>query len=97
MVGLNSIKIELFNFLSDLVFLFQKGFVLVPKDRKLDEKLVVTYLPFTLFPSVLDRAHFKQVFDLQPHINQLIYSLANEPKFLQRAFEEYVFIFLYVI
>lgn len=63
------------------------GFVLVPKDRQLTEKLVVTYLPFTFLPSVIEREHFNQVVNLQPHINQVVYKLANSPDFLENAFE----------
>lgn len=63
------------------------GFVLVPKDRQLSEKLVVTYLPFTFLPSVIEREHFNQVANLQPHINQVVYKLANSPDFLETAFE----------
>ena len=68
--------------------IYSEGFVIVPKERKLNDSLVVTYLPFTLFPTPFKRIYYEQVFNLQPDINQLVYKLANSPLILERAFEK---------
>jgi hypothetical protein len=49
----------------------------------------VTYLPFTLFPTPFKRSNFENAFDLQVHINDLIYNLASSPSILEKAFEKY--------
>jgi glutathione synthase len=63
------------------------GFVVVPKGRAETDLMVATYLPFTLCPTPLKQTYFRQVFDLQPNINQLVYKIANSPDIMERAFE----------
>ncbi|RNA00504.1 glutathione synthetase-like isoform X2 [Brachionus plicatilis] len=63
------------------------GFVLVPKSRKQEELMVVTYLPFTLFPTPFNKNHFEQVIDLQPHVNELINKISNNDDFMQKSFK----------
>ncbi len=52
--------------------------------------MVVSYLPFTLFPTPFKRAYYEQVFNLQPDINNLIYKIANSPDVIERNFKKYI-------
>jgi hypothetical protein len=61
--------------------------VSIPKDRKQTDPMYVSYLPFTLFPTPFRRSHFEQVFDLQPHINNLINKLSKSSDILEKNFE----------
>ena len=46
------------------------------------------HLPFTLFPSPYSYSHFKKVFDLQIHINKLIYEIGNKYEILDKIFSK---------
>lgn len=50
--------------------------------------MVVTYLPFTLFPTPFKKAHFQQVIDLQPHVNELFNKISTNVDFMQKSFEK---------
>lgn len=65
-----------------------KGFVLVPKERKINDLMIVSYLPFTLFPTIFKRKHFDKAYHLQPHINELMYKLSKSEDILEKAFEK---------
>jgi hypothetical protein len=69
-------------------FYFIKGFVLVPRDRKQTDLMVVTHIPFTLYPSPFKRAHFEKITNLQPNINDLVYKIANNTDFMEDGFAE---------
>ena len=65
------------------------GFVMVPKECARDGRgLVVTYLPFNLFPTGFKRHDFNQVIDLQSRINDLVYKIASSPSRLESALEK---------
>ena len=64
------------------------GFVVVPKQIRNEDALCVTYLPFTLMPTPFKRADFKQVFDLQPHINLLVSQLASSFSVIEKALDK---------
>lgn len=64
------------------------GFVLVPKDRKETDLMVVSYIPFTLFPSPIRRVLYDKVCNLQPKINRLMNKLANSEAIMRRALDE---------
>ena len=64
------------------------GFVLVPRERSETDLMIVTYMPFTLYPSPFKRAHFEKVYKLQPHINELMYKIASSTQILERAFKD---------
>lgn len=65
------------------------GFVMVPKECARDGRgLVVTYLPFNLFPTGFKRHDFNQVIDIQPRINDLVYKIASSPSRLESALEK---------
>lgn len=68
------------------------GFVAIPKDRKLNELMHVSYLPFTLFPSPFSKIHFEQVFKLQPNINNLISNISNSAETLEKNFKSLVLV-----
>ena len=64
------------------------GFVFIPKGRLETDLMVVTHMPFTLYPSPFKRAHFENVVKLQPQINELVYRIATTPSTLEKAFEK---------
>ncbi len=63
--------------------------MIIPKDFQVTDLPVCTFLPFTLTPTPLKREYFKQILDLQPKINQLIYKIASCPFILKNALEKY--------
>jgi hypothetical protein len=69
------------------------GFVLVPKTRLESDLMVVTYMPFTLYPSPFRRVLYEKAYKLQPHINELVHKLATSKETLELAFEEYNFVY----
>ncbi|CAF0731917.1 unnamed protein product [Brachionus calyciflorus] len=66
------------------------GFVLVPKSRKEEDIMVVTYLPFTLFPTPFKRTHFEQVMNLQTQINELVFKISNSDDFMEKSFQNLI-------
>ena len=50
--------------------------------------MVVTYLPFTLFPTPFKRADFEQVTELQPHVNELMHKISNLEDFMDKSFKK---------
>ncbi|KAG7472412.1 hypothetical protein MATL_G00108550 [Megalops atlanticus] len=46
---------------------------------------VVSYAPFTLFPSPVPRAVFHQALAVQPHFNRLVDRISQDPNFLKEA------------
>jgi hypothetical protein len=48
------------------------------------------HLPFTLFPSPYSYLHYKQVDELQPHINMLMYKIGNTNRILEKIFSKFV-------
>lgn len=50
--------------------------------------MVVTYLPFTLFPTPFKKSHFQQVIDLQPQINEIFNKISTNYEFMQKSFEK---------
>lgn len=46
---------------------------------------LVTYAPFTLFPSPVPRRAFQQVLDVQVHYNTLVDKISQDADFLQAA------------
>lgn len=61
------------------------GFVLVPKGRPATELPVVSFMPFTIVPTPLERRHFDQICSLQPHVNELVRRLATSTDTLREA------------
>ena len=47
------------------------------------------HIPFTLFPSPYSYKHYKQVYDLQPNINTLMYKIGNDTRVLEKIFSKY--------
>ena len=64
------------------------GFVIVPKERSETDLMVCTYLPFTLCPTPIKKSYFEQVLHLQPHINTLVYKMANSYQTMKTALEK---------
>ena len=64
------------------------GFVIVPKERSETDLMVCTYLPFTLCPTPIKKSYFEQVLHLQPHINSLVYKIANSHQTMKTALEK---------
>ena len=64
------------------------GFVIVPKERSETDLMVCTYLPFTLCPTPIKKSYFEQVLHLQPHINSLVYRIANSHQTMKTALEK---------
>jgi hypothetical protein len=61
----------------------------VPKTRLETDLMVVTHMPFTLYPSPFKKSHYEKVFKLQLHINELVHRLATSKETLEIAFEGY--------
>lgn len=50
---------------------------------------VVSYAPFTLFPSPVSAAQFKQARDIQQAFNLLYHRVAHDYEFLKAALSRY--------
>lgn len=51
---------------------------------------VVTYAPFTLFPSPVPRTAFQQALAVQVHYNTLVDKISQDADFLQKALARWV-------
>lgn len=59
------------------------GFLVRPKEPKNSE--LVTYLPFTLFPTPIQRAAYYQAIEVQNHYNTLMDRVSQDTDFLEEA------------
>lgn len=50
---------------------------------------LVTYAPFTLFPTPVPKAVFLQALAVQTHYNTLVDRISQDPDFLQEALARY--------
>jgi hypothetical protein len=61
------------------------GFNAIPRTWTENDPIIVSFMPFTLFPSPLSRKHFDQIMNVQPHINKMVFKLARRPDLLEKA------------
>ena len=50
---------------------------------------VVTYYPFSLFPTPVPKAAFLQALAVQTHFNTLVDKISQDPDFLEEALARY--------
>ncbi|KAI4873755.1 hypothetical protein NFI96_010614 [Prochilodus magdalenae] len=61
-----------------------RGVIMRTKDKP-NSPEVVSYAPFTLFPSPVPRALFHQALEVQVHFNRLVDRISQNPVFLEEA------------
>uniref|UniRef100_A0A671UF37 Uncharacterized protein n=1 Tax=Sparus aurata TaxID=8175 RepID=A0A671UF37_SPAAU len=62
----------------------QSGMVIRTKERP-NSSEVVTYYPFSLFPTPVPKAAFLQALAVQTHFNTLVDKISQDPDFLEEA------------
>ncbi|XP_051805894.1 glutathione synthetase-like [Acanthochromis polyacanthus] len=63
---------------------FQQGFLFRTCETP-NSSEVVTYAPFTLFPSAVPKARLVQALEVQTHFNTLVDKISQDPDFLEEA------------
>jgi len=64
------------------------GLIVIPRGLTSSDLMTVTHLPFTLYPTPFKQHTYEKIANLQPEINQLMYKMANNHKYLEINFKE---------